>query len=134
MTLDYLITSDDRYYTLPFKAFEEQRHSIFVVDYTWNYLYVNSYTSERLPGITMIDRNVRDIWQEHPHIPFRPLFELLKNQVEKRQRISIQSTSPVTKKRIQISGYPLADCYCFSVSELPEKTDLLSELKNSLPK
>jgi hypothetical protein len=128
------IQSFDTFKSLPLQEFEKQRYSIFVIDYDWNYLYANAYVSERLKGISIVNRNVRQIWQDHKHLNFQPLYNMVKNPVANHQPLSLKTHSPITNNSIEISGYPLDDCYFFTVSELPEKNSLLSELKSTLKK
>jgi hypothetical protein len=132
MPLKFPITSYDNFKSLPITEFDSQGYSIFIIDYNWNYLYANPFSRERLKGISVQDQNVKDIWNNHREFNFQPLFNVLKNPVEKRLPITLKTHSPITSQSIEICGYPLRDCYFFSVSELPEKNDLLSELKNSM--
>jgi hypothetical protein len=118
--------------SLPLDKFEVTKSSIFIIDYNWVYLFVNKYARERINGMEVIGKSVQDIWKEYPHLNFKPIFEIINPGVMKRQRVVVKSKSPVTNKSIEIFGYPLADCYFFSVSELPDKESLIAELKTLL--
>ena len=42
--------------------------------------------------------------------------------------------SALSKKRVSVTGYPLEDCCYFAVTILPDKDDLMNELRNELKK
>lgn len=117
---------------LPLQEFNSGKESIYIIDYSWNYLFVNAYTLKRLSGINIVGKNIKTVWKENPQFNFHPVYILLRDGVKQRSRISIKTKSPITAKAIEITGIPFKDCYFFSIAELPEKEALLDELKSFL--
>lgn len=51
---------------------------------------------------------------------------------EVKSATNFNTVSPVTSPNISISGYPLPNCFFFSVSILPVKDVLMNELREEL--
>src|SRR5688572_14706121 len=102
MPQKFPIQSFDTFKSLPFEEFDKLRYSVFVIDYEWNYLYTNPYVAERLNGISIINRNVRDIWEDHKHLNFQPLYNIVKNPVANHQPLSLKTHSPLRNNIIEI--------------------------------
>ena len=103
-----------------------------MIDYDWNFLFANEHSIAKLQGKDPAGKHIRTIWQENPHYNFQPVFNMLNDKVQERKPMEVHSRSPLTRKAIEIVGYPLDDCYYFSIYELPDKESLLSELKSIL--
>lgn len=119
---------------IPIHTLNERKFPVYIIDYGWNYLFVNEAAKNNLTGIQIEGRNIRAIWEELPHLNFKPIYFQLKDQVEAREPLKVRVTSPITNKVIEITGKPLADCYYFSIIELPDKESLLSELRTIVKK
>lgn len=132
-TFKYLLAQYYAFRDLPFDELNVKKSSVYIVDYDWNYLYANHQAVERM-GSSPVGKNVKDLWKEHPDKNFQPIFDLLKGPVYERKPLDINSRSPLTKRVIEIIGHPLADCYFFAITELPDKESLLTELKGLLKK
>ena len=110
-----------------------QTFSIYILDFDWNYLFVNAFACKnlKLQAKDIIGRNMWstfDAYNQDPH------FLRLKAVTEKKVVSQITTVSPVTGQRISITSYPLTDCYYFAVSILPNKASLLDELRQEMAK
>ena len=113
---------------VPTDALDEQKFSIYLVDRSWNYTFVNSFalaswnkTRDELVGRNIfvgfeIDREYRSFL----------------TKVENGTPSSTVTKSPLSGKRVSVSGYPLEDGFYFAVSVLPDKEDLMNELRQQL--
>ena len=103
------------------------------MDFHWNYLFVNDFAKNNLGerGNDLIGHNM---WETFEELTNDASFQLLKRNAEKGIASNMIVTSPVNGKRINIAGYTLTDCYYFSVSILPDKDDLIDELRHELEK
>lgn len=127
------ITKYHRYEELPLKRFNELNFSIYLVDFNWNYLFVNEFVKKNLGprGENLVGKNM---WETFPELVADTSFQLLKRNAEKRVVTNMTVTSPINSQRINVVGYTLEDCFYFSSSVLPDKNDLLQELRNELSK
>ena len=117
---------------IPIDQLNTKKYSIYIIDYNWNYLFANSHAIEKSGGISVIGKNIRSVWEEHPNFRFEPVYNLLKENVDQKKAFDLRSRSPITRKAIEIVGHPLADCYYFSIYELPDKESLIKELQSVL--
>jgi hypothetical protein len=118
---------------LPFSQFDKLKFSIYIIDFEWNYLFVNDFVKMNL-GDRAADLIGKSMWVQFEELAPDPSFKFLKQNMEKGIVTNINVISPVNGKRLNISGYPLEDCYYFSASILPDKDDLIEELRNELGK
>ena len=118
---------------LPFERFNTLKFSVYILDFNWNYLFLNDFAKRYLGerGNNIIGKNM---WDVFPELGYDPSFILLRRNSENRITTNIISVSPLNGKRLNITGYPLEDCYYFSASILPDKDDLLDELRQELGK
>lgn len=119
---------------LPFAEFDKRKYSIYVIDYNWTYLFVNQHAKGYLGELSIVGKNIKQIWQEMPANNFKPVYEQLKEAVATKTRVVVKSMSPLTHKWVEIQGSPLSDCYYFTVKELPDKESLISDLRSYLNK
>jgi hypothetical protein len=96
-------------------------------------MFVNTLVSQNLniPVNELIGKNM---WQTFPELAVDTDFQLLRRNMETGTATNILATSPITNKRLSITGYRLADCYYFSCTILPNKQSLMDELRNELNK
>ena len=114
---------------VPIAELNQRKFSIYIIDYNWNYLFVNEAAKKNLNGIELEGRNIKDVWTSFPHLNFESVYNQLKDHVNNRESFTLRSTSPITNKSIEVVGRPLSDSYYFSITELPDKEALLSELR-----
>jgi hypothetical protein len=109
------------------------RFSVYLLDYQWNYLFVNNYVKENLAdrGTDLIGKNM---WLHFKELAEDPSFIRLKADMERGQKVNIVTNSPINEQRLNIVGYALNDCYFFYASRLPKKDELISELRAQLEK
>lgn len=127
------ITEYKKFAELPFERFNALRFSVYILDFNWNYLFVNNFVKNNL-GVRGGDLIGRNMWETFEELANDPSFQHLKKNTENGIASNMIVTSPVNGKRINIAGYALTDCYYFSVSILPDKDDLIDELRNELGK
>ena len=127
------ITEYKKFADLPFDKLNRLKFSVYIIDFNWNYLFVNEFVKENLGkrGQDLIGKNM---WEQFQELVTHPSFQTLKRNTEKGIVSNLIAISPINGKRLSITGYPLEDCYYFSSSILPDKDDLIDELRNELSK
>ncbi len=127
------IASYTKFSELPLDQFQKLKFSVYIIDFAWNYIFVNDYVKNNLGerGRDLVGKNM---WVEFKELAADPNFILLRKNMEKRIATNMVAISPVNGKRLNITGYALEDCYYFSASVLPDKDDLIHELRNELNK
>jgi PAS domain-containing protein len=125
------IDSYKQFSELPLEFFEEQRFNVYILDFNWNYLYVNTnvckslnYTKEELIGENM--------WEFFPKLAADVDFQLLRKNMEDRREYVLVTISPLTGNRLSIVGHPLEDCFYFTATVLPDTQNLVDELRSQL--
>jgi hypothetical protein len=115
---------------LPYDEFDEQQFAIYIVNPDWTYFFANSFACKS------INKKKEDLVGESVYtgINVDPEYSLFLKSVEKGKIRSIMTVSPITGKRVSVTGYPLEDCYYFAVSVVPDKQSLMDELRNELSK
>ncbi|MFD2163649.1 PAS domain-containing protein [Paradesertivirga mongoliensis] len=118
---------------LPLEQMDALRFSIYVLDFNWNYLFVNAF------ACNMIKRSREELlgknmWEVFPVLEKDPSYMLMRKNAQNGHMSDISTVSPVTRQRVNIKDYRLEDCYYFSVSVLPNKESLMDELRDQLEK
>jgi hypothetical protein len=127
------ITEYKKFSELPFEKFNTLKFSVYIIDFNWNYLFVNDFVKQNL-GDRASNLIGKNMWEEFKVLAADPSFQLLKKNTERGVSSNIIVTSPIDGKRLNITGYSLQDCYYFSSSILPDKDNLIDELRNELGK
>lgn len=91
--------------------------AIYIIDYRWNYLFANANAAKRVNGYNLVGKNITEVWRELPQYNFQPIYDVLKDYVNKRKVMELNQRSPLNRKQIRIVGKPYADCYLFDISE-----------------
>jgi hypothetical protein len=127
------ITQFRKFEELPFDKFDTLRFSVYIIDFDWNYLFVNKFVRENLGsrGNNLIGKNM---WTTFPELASDAAFIQLRTNMDKRIAVNINTTSPLTSQRLNITGYPMDDCLYFSSSIIPDKEELINELRHELTK
>jgi hypothetical protein len=118
---------------LPLDKFNTLKFSVYILDFEWNYLFVNEFAKSILGdrGANLIGKNM---WEKFDELRHDPSFKELKANMEKGITTNMIVVSPVHGKRQNITGYALENCYYFSSSILPDKENLIEELRQELGK
>ena len=116
---------------LPLHEFHNLNFSVYVLDHNWNYLYVNKFVHQNL-GLPEGSLHGLNMWERFPALAKDHYFVQLRNKMQQKLPVNIVTTSPLNSKRLSITGQALTDCYLFSASILPDKLELLNELRSSL--
>lgn len=118
---------------LPLEQFENFKFSVYVLDFNWNYLFVNQFVKQNLraKGEDLVGKNM---WETFKELANDPSFLLMKKNSENGKETNMITTSPISSQKINIVGYNLKDCYLFFSSILPNKEDLIHELRGKLEK
>jgi hypothetical protein len=127
------ITEYRKFSDLPLDKLNVLKFSVYILDFNWNYLFVNDFVKENL-GERGQDLTGKNMWEQFQELATHPSFQTLKRNSEKGVVSNLIAISPINRKRLNITGYPLEDCYYFSSSILPDKDDLIDELRNELSK
>jgi CheY-like chemotaxis protein len=117
----HAIEQRTKFWQLPLNVFNKENSPIYVIDYSWNYLFANPIAIQKIQGYDVVGKNITQVWSDLPQFNFQPVYSLLKENVVERKPIELINKSPVTDKYIKIIGQPLVDCYLFNISEVPEK-------------
>ena len=118
---------------LPLEELNNLKFSVYIIDFDWNYLFVNEFVKRNL-GVRGMDLVGKNMWREFKELADDSTFNLLKRNMEKRVLTNMITISPINGQRLNIVGYPLEDCFYFTSSVLPDKSDLLNELRGELAK
>jgi hypothetical protein len=118
---------------IPLDRLDTFKFSVYIIDFNWNYLFVNVFAKNNLGerGRDLVGKNM---WDEFKELRTDPGFTQLKKNSENGITSNMIVTSPVTGQRLNITGFPLEDCYYFTSSILPDKDNLIDELRNELAK
>lgn len=116
---------------LPLDEFNRFNFSIYLIDFKWNYLFVNDFVKKNLgeQAHNLIGKNMWEVFEKLAH---DSAFLSLKRNMENRVATNIITTSPLNMQRLNIIGYALEDCYFFSSTILPDKEVLLNEIRGVL--
>jgi hypothetical protein len=127
------ITEFKKFSELPLEKFNNFKFSVYIIDFNWNYLFVNEFATNNLGerGKDLIGKNM---WEAFKELKEDPSFKVLKKNSENGIVTNMIVISPVNGKRLNVTGYPLDDCYYFSSSILPDKNNLIDELRQELAK
>ena len=118
---------------LPFDKFDTFRFSVYLLDFNWNYLFVNEFVRKNL-GARANNLVGKNMWQQFPELAADPTFGQLRERMERRVTCSFETHSPINGHRLYITGYPLQDCFYFTSSILPDRSELLNEIRKELLK
>ncbi|MBC8051950.1 MAG: hypothetical protein H7Y13_02700 [Sphingobacteriaceae bacterium] len=124
------ISKYKRYSELPLDELNTQKFAIYLIDFNWNYLFANAVACE------VLNKTQDEVvgTSAFAGIEVDPEYSLFLKKVENGSVATINTISPATRKRVSVTGYPLEDCYYFAVSVLPDKEDLMNELRSQLKK
>jgi hypothetical protein len=94
-------------------------------------LFVNEFAKNLLGkrGEELVGKNMWEVFHELQH---DPSFKEMRIKMEKRVTTNIIVVSPIHGRRQNITGYALDDCLYFSSSILPDKENLIEELRQQL--
>jgi hypothetical protein len=127
------IANYQRFAQLPLEQFDRLKFSVYILDFDWNYLFVNDFALANL-GMTRDELIGRNLWKRFPQLANDPYFATLKKNLENNIVTNFRAVSPLTSLRLNISGFTLEDCYYCTSSVIPNKDDLLEELRREMTK
>jgi hypothetical protein len=127
------IANYQRYSQLPLQEFDRLNFSVYILDFEWNYMFVNTFAASNL-GVQATDLIGQNIWQRFPKLAADPNFITLRKNLEDNIATNFRTVSPLTSLRLNISGFRLEDCYYCTSSVLPNKEDLLDDLRKQITK
>lgn len=122
-----------RFAELPLREFDTFHFSVYVLDLEWNYLFVNQFAASGL-GVKPTDLVGQNMWQRFPELANDLSFQKLRESLENNIAVNFRTVSPLTSLRLNVSGMRLDDCYYCTSSVIPNREDLLSELRKELKK
>lgn len=123
-----------RYSELPFEEMDKQRFAIYIIDFNWKYLFANVYAFSHhdIERDTLTGDKLWKALQERMEADTQ--FKTFIKRLESGYVANVVTLSSFSKKRVSVTGYPLEDCYYFAVTVLPEKENLMDELRAELLK
>lgn len=127
------IPGETRFAEVNTEQFNGLKYATYILDFDWNYLFVNDYVSKNL-GARGRDLVGKNMWSAFTELAKEPAFMRMKTDIEKGIPVNFNTNSPLTGQRLNIVGYPLKDCFFFYASQLPKKEDLMHELRMELEK
>ena len=127
------IANYQRFEQLPLEEFDRLNFSVYILDFDWNYLFVNKFACARL-GLQQAELIGQNMWKRFPSLEADINFQKLKQSLENNVAVNFRTVSPLTALRLNISGLALEDCYYCTSSILPNREDLLNELRKELVK
>jgi len=116
---------------IPLAELDKFGFSAYVLDFNWDYLFVNSFVGNNL-GANRDELIGKNMWKQFQTLAHNHSFKQMKANAEKGLDIDFITSSPLTSQRIHIKGRKLQDCYLFTSSILPQKEKLLHELRSKL--
>jgi hypothetical protein len=121
------------YSELPLDTFNNMKVLVAVVSKEWNYLFINDYNREINSRIVngLLGRNM---WATFPELLLDTNYIKLKANCEQGINTNVVLTSPVTGQRLNLRCIVLNDCYVFFSTILPDKAELLNELRTEISK
>lgn len=116
---------------IPLAALDKLNYSVYLVDYNWVYLFINKNARTVFGNLadTLIGRSAIDAFKDPM---FDNIFAKLQRGVVERIALHESVHSPLRGQQIKIKGYPLLDCYFFSVTTFPGKVEIVDELREEL--
>ena len=119
---------------LPYNELDKQRFAIYIIDLDWNYYFANKFVFEthKLERSDLIGKNIWNTLNEKMALDSE--FRIFIKKVREGSPANITTVSALSNKRVSVTGYPLEDCYYFAVTILPDKDDLMAELRQQLKK
>jgi hypothetical protein len=127
------IANYQRFSQLPFHEFDRLNFSVYILDFHWNYMFVNKFAASNL-GVQATDLIGQNMWQRFPKLAADPNFVTLRKNLEDNIATNFRTVSPLTSLRLNISGFRLEDCYYCTSSVLPNREDLLNDLRKQITK
>jgi hypothetical protein len=127
------ITEYKRFEELPLDQLNDLKFSVYLVDFGWNFLFINNFAYKN-HGKRVENSVGANLWTTFPELWNNPIFQIMKKNIEKGIVVNQITVSPINAQRVNIVGYALEDCYYFSSSVLPDKRDLIQELRDQLDK
>ena len=91
-----------RFSELPLEKFNTLNFSVYILDFEWNYLFVNDF-AKKLLGDRGKDLIGKNMWKEFEEFVTDPSFSLLKKNTERGVTSNLIANSPITDKRLNIS-------------------------------
>jgi hypothetical protein len=131
--IPFQISSYKRFSELPLEEFQARGFSIYVLDFQWNYLFINDFVKHNL-GTRSDGLIGKNMWTHFPALKYDPFFTEFRAKMEKNRAFNGVSVSPLTGQRLSICGLALEDCYYCTSSIIPNKEELISDLRRQLVK
>ncbi|MFD2163130.1 hypothetical protein ACFSJU_12060 [Paradesertivirga mongoliensis] len=121
-----------RYSDLPLDEFDSKNFAIYVVNKDWTYLFANQYVFDvhNLERNDIIGNNIWETLNEKMQIDSQ--FRTFIQNVKKGIPSHVVTVSAISNKRVSVVGYALLDAYYFAVTILPDKDELLNELRREI--
>lgn len=126
----FLSSEQASFSQLPLDEFNQVNQEIYVLDHNWNYLFAND--------LARCKNNLGDLkscnfWEKFPELLFNEDFIALRTNMQN-NLVTTFVTTAFNNHRINVLGFALTDCYYLSKAAMPNKQDLMMELRGALGK
>jgi hypothetical protein len=130
-SLPFSIENYKRYEDIQLDVLDRLPFSVYIIDYDWVYLFLNKNSIDAFGSHMdkLIGQSALEVFKD---VRFEPIFEKIKYSVETKIHCHAIMYSPLRGAQVNIKGYPLEDCYCFSCTIMPSKEQVLEELRGVL--
>src|SRR5687768_14449416 len=98
------ITNYKKFIELPLDQFQKLKFLVYIIDFNWNYLFVNDAVKSNLGkrGNNLVGKNM---WEEFEELAADPAFNQLRKKMEQGLTVNMETISPINGKRLNITGY-----------------------------
>jgi hypothetical protein len=129
----FSITAYNRYGDVPLIELDKLPYSAYLVSYDWVYLFINKSGRQTFGVLAedLIGKSARAVFTGEK---FKAVFDKLDEGLQKKISIEAVLYSPMRNSNINVKGFPLEDCYYFSVAVLPGKQEVVDDLRSELRK
>jgi hypothetical protein len=127
------ISNYKQFSEVPLDQLRDLNFAVYITDFNWDYLFVNTFAVKNV-GPRAANLLGKNMWKAFPELAQDPTFGKLRESMEMMMACQFDTISPVNGKRLYVTGYPLQDCFYFTSSVVPDKQELLNELRQHLAK
>lgn len=120
-----------RFADVPLDALEKLKFSVTLYDFDWRFLFINRFARQEL-NRSSEELMHKCLWTEFPSLLDVPAFRQLKSGCEAGSVVRVETLFPLTAKRVSVTTCKLDDYYYLAVSVLPDKEQLIDELRSEV--
>lgn len=129
---EFFLDAWQAYKDVPAARLDQLRNAIYIIDYSWKFLFVNAVARRRHVSLTTtsIGDDALDIFRAST---IHPILDQIKAAVDSQRPFYLTVFSPL-QTQVILKGHPLRDCYFISITVSQGKQELIAELREELAK